>query len=154
MQDLTIKLVETEEEMEGALGVRFRVFVGEQKVPMEEELDEVDAAATHAIVVLNRAGQEGEVVATGRVFYRDEDTAARIGRMAVDIEYRRQGIGGRLLQFLEEEAASQGVTTYILNAQVYVKHFYAARGYVERGEEFLEADIVHILMRKEAAGPE
>ena len=102
MQDLTIKLVETEEEMEGALGVRFRVFVGEQQVPMEEELDEVDAMATHAIVVLNSAGQEGQVVATGRVFYRDEDSAARIGRMAVDIEYRRQGIGGRLLQFLEE----------------------------------------------------
>ena len=151
MEDLTIKLVETEAEMEGALGVRFRVFVGEQKVPMEEELDETDASATHVIVVLNRAGQEGEVIATGRVFYRDEDTAARIGRMAVDIEYRRQGIGGRLLQFLEEEAASQGVTTYILNAQVYVKDFYAAHGYIERGEEFLEADIVHILMRKEAA---
>jgi len=149
LEDLTIKLVETEEEMEGAMGVRFRVFVGEQKVPMEEELDETDAAATHVIVVLNRAGQEGEVVATGRVFYRDEDTAARIGRMAVDIEYRRQGIGGRLLQFLEEESASQGVTTYILNAQVYVKDFYAAHGYIERGEEFLEADIVHILMRKE-----
>ena len=154
MEDLTIKLVETEEEMEGALGVRFRVFVGEQQVPMEEELDEVDAAATHAIVVLNSAGQEGQVVATGRVFYRDEDSAARIGRMAVDIEYRRQGIGGKLLQFLEEEAASQGVTTYILNAQVYVKDFYAAHGYIERGQEFLEADIVHILMRKEAASPE
>ncbi len=151
VEDLTIKLVETEEEMEGALGVRFRVFVGEQKVPMEEELDETDAAATHVIVVLNRAGQEGEVVATGRVFYRDEDTAARIGRMAVDIEYRRKGIGGRLLRFLEDEANAQGVTTYILNAQVYVKDFYAAHGYIERGEEFLEADIVHILMRKEAA---
>ena len=137
MEDLTIKIVETEDEMEGAMGVRFRVFVGEQKVPMEEELDETDASATHVIVVLNRAGQEGEVIATGRVFYRDEDTAARIGRMAVDIEYRRQGIGGRLLQFLEEESASQGVTTYILNAQVYVKDFYAAHGYIERGEEFL-----------------
>ena len=140
-----IKLVETEAEMEGALGVRFRVFVGEQKVPMEEELDEVDAIATHAIVI-----NEGEVVAAGRVFYRDEDTAARIGRMAVDIEYRRKGIGGRLLRFLEDEATAQGVTTYILNAQVYVKDFYAAHGYVERGEPFLEAEIVHILMRKEA----
>jgi len=129
--------------------VRFRVFVGEQRVPMEEELDEIDATATHAIVLNNN-----EVVATGRVFYRDEDSAARIGRMAVDVEYRRQGIGGRLLQFLEDEATAQGVSTYILNAQVYVKDFYSAHGYIERGEEFLEADIVHILMRKEAASPD
>ena len=149
MEDLTIKLVETEAEMEGALGVRFRVFVSEQQVPMEEELDEIDATATHAVAL-----HEGQVVGTGRVFYRDEDSAARIGRMAVDAEWRRHGIGGRLLEFLEQEATSQGVTTYILNAQVYVKDFYAAHGYEERGEEFLEADIVHILMRKEAAVPD
>ena len=75
--------------MEAALGVRFRVFVSEQLVPMEEELDEIDSTATHAIAVHN-----GQVIATGRVFYRDEDSAARIGRMDVDADWRRNGIGG------------------------------------------------------------
>jgi len=145
VEEPTVKLVETEEEMEGALSVRFRVFVAEQNVPMDEELDEFDSSATHAIVL-----SQGEVVATGRVVYGNEDSAARIGRMAVDMEWRRKGIGGRLLTFLEEEAATQGVSTYILNAQEYVKDFYASHGYVERGESFLEANIVHILMRKEA----
>ena len=145
MEEPTVKLVETDEEMEGALSVRFRVFVAEQNVPMDEELDEFDSSATHAIVL-----SQGEVVATGRVVYGNEDSAARIGRMAVDMEWRRKGIGGRLLTFLEEEAATQGVSTYILNAQEYVKDFYASHGYVERGETFLEANIVHILMRKEA----
>ena len=145
MEELTVKLVETEEEMEGALSVRFRVFVAEQQVPMDEELDEFDASATHAIVL-----SQGEVVATGRIVYGNEDSAARIGRMAVDMEWRRKGLGGQLLTFLEEEAASRNVSTYILNAQEYVKQFYANHGYVELGETFLEADIVHILMRKEA----
>ena len=145
MEELTVKLVETEEEMEAAIEVRFRVFVAEQQVPVEEELDEFDSDATHAIAI-----HQGQVVATGRVVYGNEDSAARIGRMAVDIEWRRKGIGGRLLRFLEAEATAQGVNTYILNAQEYVKDFYAAHGYVERGETFLEADIVHILMRKEA----
>jgi predicted GNAT family N-acyltransferase len=145
VEEPTVKLVETDEEMEGALSVRFRVFVAEQNVPMDEELDEFDSSATHAIVL-----SQGEVVATGRVVYGNEDSAARIGRMAVDMEWRRKGIGGRLLTFLEEEAATQGVSTYILNAQEYVKDFYASHGYVERGETFLEANIVHILMRKEA----
>ena len=145
MDVIQVKLVETEAEMEAAIGLRFRVFVAEQQVPAEEELDEFDATATHAIAVY-----QGQVVATGRVFYRDEDSAARIGRMAVDIDWRRKGIGGRLLTFLEKEATTQGVSTYVLNAQEYVKDFYAAHGYIERGAPFLEADIVHILMRKEA----
>ena len=145
MEELTVKLVETEDEMEGALGVRFRVFVAEQHVPMDEELDEFDSVATHAIV-----SHRGEIVATGRIVYGNEDSAARIGRMAVDVEWRRKGLGGQLLRFLEEEASAQGVSTYILNAQEYVKEFYANHGYVERGGTFLEADIVHILMRKEA----
>jgi len=149
VEDLTIKLVENEAEMEEALGVRFRVFVSEQNVPMDEELDEIDSSATHAIAIHN-----GQVVATGRVFYRDDDSAARIGRMAVDTSWRRHGVGRRLLTFLEQEATKRGVSTYILNAQVYVKDFYAANGYQERGEEFLEAGIVHVLMRKEATRPD
>ena len=142
---LTIKLVETEEEMEAAIGVRFRVFVAEQQVPAEEELDEFDATATHAIAIC-----QGQVVATGRVVYGNEDTAARIGRMAVDAQWRRQGIGGRILKFLEEEATAQGVDTYVLNAQEYVKEFYAARGYVQQGGTFMEVDIPHVVMRKQA----
>ena len=145
MEGLTVKLVETESEMEAAMGVRIRVFVVEQQVPVEEELDEFDADATHAIAL-----HQGQVVATGRVVYGNEDTAARIGRMAVDTEWRRKGIGGLILKFLEDVATKQGVTTYILNAQEYVKDFYAAHGYDERGETFLEVDIPHVLMRKEA----
>ncbi len=142
---LTIKLVETEEEMEAAIGVRFRVFVAEQQVPAAEELDEFDATATHAIAI-----RQGQVVGTGRVLYGNEDTAARIGRMAVDAQWRRQGIGGRILKFLEEEATAQGVDTYVLNAQEYVKEFYAARGYVQQGGTFMEVDIPHVVMRKQA----
>ncbi|MCI0811103.1 MAG: GNAT family N-acetyltransferase [Chloroflexi bacterium] len=154
-ESFQIKLVETEEEMEGAMAVRFRVFVGEQQVPMDEELDEFDAAATHVIAIVNHQGPgTGEIVGTGRVVFGNEDTAARIGRMAVDLQWRRKGIGGRLLKFLEEEATAQGVSTYVLNAQEYVKDFYAAHGYIERGLPFMEVDIPHVIMRKEVESPD
>ena len=54
MSNITVKLVETEEDMEAAVGIRFRVFVDEQSVPPEIELDEYDAVATHAL-----ASQDG-----------------------------------------------------------------------------------------------
>ena len=139
--EVTVKVVETEKELEAAIGVRFRVFVGEQSVPPEEELDEYDAAATHAIAL-----HQGEVVGTGRVILGDGP--ARIGRMAVDRQWRRLGVGGLLLAFLEAEARAQGATGFVLHAQEYVKSFYAAHGYREHGEVFLEVEIPHVEMRK------
>ena len=143
MTPVELKLVETEAEMEAALAVRMRVFVAEQSVPAEEELDDEDATATHVIARHNEL-----VVGTGRLLIRAEGPC-QIGRMAVDQAWRRQGVGGQLLLYLEQEARSQGMSQVMLHAQEYVKGFYAAHGYLERGELFLEAGIPHIEMRKE-----
>ena len=140
--EVVVKLVETEAELEGAIGVRFRVFVAEQSVPPEEELDDADATATHAIAV-----SHGKVIGTGRLIVQDEATAV-IGRMAVDLEWRRHGVGGRILTFLEQEARSRGLRQSLLHAQEYVKSFYASHGYAEHGDVFLEVGIPHVEMRK------
>ena len=138
-----VKLVETEAELESAISVRFRVFVAEQNVPPEEELDEEDAAATHVIAL-----HHGSIVGTGRLLSRDPAVAI-IGRMAVDKSWRRRGVGGLILRFLEDEARTQGMSQSVLQAQQYVKSFYAAHGYREHGDPFMEVDIPHVEMRKD-----
>ena len=140
---ITVKLVETEAELESAISVRFRVFVAEQHVPPEEELDEEDAAATHVIAL-----HHGSIVGTGRLLAQDPAVAI-IGRMAVDKSWRRQGVGGLILRFLEDEARTQGMRQSVLHAQEYGKSFYAAHGYREHGNPFMEVDILHIEMRKD-----
>lgn len=142
MDGLVIKLVEQESELEAAIQVRFRVFVSEQAVPPEEELDEVDSSATHAIALV-----QGKVVGTGRMLPQ-EDATAQIGRMAVDLAWRRKGIGRQILEFLEETARAQGMRRSMLNAQEYVKSFYTVHGYREHGYTFLEVDIPHVEMHK------
>lgn len=143
MSNITVKLVETEADMEAAVGIRFRVFVDEQSVPPEIELDEYDAVATHAIAV-----EDGRAIGTGRMYL--EEGIARVGRMAVDSAHRRRGIGGLVLRFLEAEAWEQGATEVVLHAQDYVKAFYASHGYAEHGDTFMEAGILHVEMRKNA----
>jgi predicted GNAT family N-acyltransferase len=142
---IEVKLVETEAELEGAINVRMRVFVVEQQIPPEEELDDADATAIHVV-----AFSDGKVVGTGRMLVVDGDDegACRIGRMAVDREWRRHGVGGQILLFLEEQARQQGHTHCLLHAQEYVKAFYAGHGYVARGVVFLEAGIPHVEMVK------
>jgi predicted GNAT family N-acyltransferase len=146
---LLIKRVESDAEREAALELRMRVFVQEQGVPLEEEVDEHDASAVHVIAL---AG--GRVVGTGRAVFPPQGSyrQVKIGRMAVDAAWRRRGVGGRILAALEVEARRMGMREAVLAAQTRATGFYASHGYREEGAVFLDAGIDHILMRKRLRG--
>lgn len=155
---LVVKRVESAAELEAALDLRMRVFVREQGVPIEEEVDEHDASAAHVIAL---AG--GRVVGTGRAVYpppppagggagdaraRSRPGLARIGRMAVEKAWRRRGVGSRVLEALEADAKGMGMVEAVLAAQTRATGFYTSHGYREEGAVFPDAGIDHILMRK------
>ena len=144
--DITVKLVETPAELEAAFSLRIRVFVGEQGVPADIELDEFDTAddTVHAVAL-----HDGVVIGTGRLLPDVDGKGPHIGRMAVEQERRRDGIGGRVLNFLEQQGRERGFRQITLHAQEYVKSFYAGHGYREVGEVFEEAGIPHREMVKD-----
>ncbi len=139
---LSIKILDSDEEKEAVQLLRTKVFVDEQGVPPDIEIDELDDAAIHAV-----AYQSDTIVATGRLII-DTPDEARIGRMAVDVSLRRTGVGSVVLTFLEGEARARGIKQVMLHAQTYVKEFYSKHGYLEHGDTFFEAGILHIEMRK------
>ena len=118
--------------------IRHEVFVLEQNVPVELELDELDATAIHAIALAGNTP-----IGTGRLL-----PDAHIGRMAVRRPYRRRGVGGLLLQALVEEARRRGEPYVVLAAQCHAQAFYQAHGFKAEGGIFMDAGIEHILMRK------
>src|ERR1700733_11825175 len=93
--------------MAAARAVRMAVFVDEQHVPADEEIDEhdrTDADARHALV------RDGDTpVAAGR-YYRIDGTTAQVGRMAVLAAYRGRRIGRQLLDVLVDDARARGFT--------------------------------------------
>ena len=122
--------------------LRTRVFVGEQGVPPEVEQDAADEWAVH---VLSR-DDAGRVVATGRLLVRG--AGASIGRMAADAAVRGQGHGAAVLAELHRQAVLRGVTEVELHAQVSARGFYERAGYTAVGEDYEEAGIRHITMRR------
>ena len=142
MGRLVVRRAATSPEMAGARALRIEVFVGEQGVPEELELDALDATAVHAVAL-----DGAEVVGTGRLL-RLSGQEAQIGRMAVRASFRRRGVGSRILRLLEDEAKEMGAVQVVLHAQSYVSAFYRGLGYREEGPPFFEAGIEHILMRK------
>jgi predicted GNAT family N-acyltransferase len=129
--------------------VRRTVFVAEQGVPAAMELDELDPIVMHAVA--RRA--DGVCIGTARLIPEAADTA-RVGRMAVLADWRRQGVGAALLWHLFEQAAKNGVRRLVLSAQLAAMPFYRRYGFVEEGSEYLDAGIRHMTMRRDLATPE
>ena len=145
MPEVTVRRAQSAEDLQALHALRWQVFVEEQGVPPELESDELDETACQALAYV-----DGSAVGTGRVVML-KGGEARVGRMAVRVDVRRQGVGGRVLRFLEAEAAKEGAVEVTLHAQRYVSAFYLAHGYAEEGEPFEEAGIEHIMMRKRLA---
>jgi predicted GNAT family N-acyltransferase len=130
-------------DMADVAALRTRVFVIEQGVPAEIEQDAADATAVH---VLSR-DDTGRVVATGRLLLYG--ATAGIGRMATDPAARGRGHAAAVLAELHRQAVLRGVTAVELHAQVSARGFYERAGYGAVGEEYAEAGIAHITMRRQ-----
>ena len=134
-------------DMAEVAALRTRVFVDEQGVPPEIEQDAADATAVH---VLSR-DDAGRVVATGRLLV--DGARATIGRMAADPAVRGRGHGAAVLTELHRQAALRGVTEVELHAQLTARGFYERAGYAAVGEEYEEAGIAHVTMRRRLPDP-
>jgi len=130
--------------MPAVFALRHEVFVIEQAVPPELERDELDDSAIHLVAL-----RGADVAGTLRIVVSGH--SARIGRMAVQAQARRCGVGTRLMTTAEAVTSQMGIKTIVLHAQLAASGFYQRLGYRRRGELFEEAGIMHIEMVKAIA---
>jgi predicted GNAT family N-acyltransferase len=119
--------------------VRRAVFVDEQKVPAQIELDEFDPLSLHALAF----DVDGAVVGTGRLL-----PDGHIGRMAVLRRARGAGVGSALLRCLMQAAMARGEREVALSSQTHAIPFYERFGFVVEGEDYDDAGIPHRRMRR------
>lgn len=140
--------------------VRETVFIREQGVPSELELDAADPHCVHVVA----RDEQGVAIGTGRLVPPDsgaagdgdvpdaEAPAARIGRMAVLADWRARGVGDALLRELMAAARDRGWTRVALHAQATAIRFYQRHGFLPRGARFTEAGIDHLAMWRSLDG--
>lgn len=136
-------IVKTEKQLNDAFFVRKEVFVKEQHVPEEEEIDQFEDTSEHIVIY-----DGGQPVGAGR--WRLKDGHGKLERICVMKSHRSLGVGAIIMQALEKAAAAKGADSFILHAQTQAVPFYEKQGYrVTSGEEFLDAGIPHLEMIKE-----
>lgn len=136
-----VEIRATDPLMSAVYALRREVFVIEQGIPDELEVDADDKVAAHLA-----AFSDGHVIGTLRIL-RHERTA-KIGRMAVSASSRKEGIGRELMEFAAAAASRDGAEEIVLAAQFTAREFYRKLGYIEEGAVFDDAGILHVMMRK------
>lgn len=124
---------------EDALAIRKTVFVAEQHVPLDLEIEH-EEATIHFVAYVN-----GVPLATARLM--PEGTDFRVQRMAVLKPYRHHGVGAALLNHLAKYARRHGAAELRLNAQTQAVGFYKMLNYQPADQPaFMEAGIPHQAM--------
>lgn len=142
---IVIKRALTDREIQDCFNIRNMVFVQEQNVPLDMELDDHDLDGNTLHFLLLDADKP---VGTARVLLNDTGKTAKIGRVAITAESRGTGLGARLMTEIEAAEDLAGVSTFKLDAQTQALAFYRRLGYVASGAEFMDAGIPHFHMEK------
>lgn len=127
------------------LKIRNTVFVKEQGVPPELEIDHLEAYCIY-LVYYNDQNQACGVL---RLYPDEQNKQVQLQRLAVLKSARGKDIGKSLILFAEQFAKNLGFQTIDLHAQIQAEIFYQKLGYQAYGEKFEDAGIIHIAMRKE-----
>ena len=138
VKHLKIKELETNQEYEWILDIRKKVFIKEQKVPSEIEIDEYEKEATYFIAYFNK-----EPVGCARIRFNNY---AKLERIAVVKKHRMNGFGTKITKHLINYCKRKNISDIRIHSQSYIANFYEKIGFKKISEEFYEAGIKHVEM--------
>jgi predicted GNAT family N-acyltransferase len=142
-----VRIAEGDDDVGACFEIRRVVFIEEQAVPKDLELDELDAVCTHFLAFAAATDPPAQALGTARLWISEEGEA-KAQRVAVLKDRRTGGVGRALMDAIEAEAKRRGHARVILGAQISALGFYEKLGYAAYGPEFDDAGIPHRMMEK------
>jgi len=140
---ISVKIVETQDELKQIFSIREEVFVKEQKVAPEEEYDEFEEISTHFIAI----DEDGNPCGTAR--WRFTENGAKLERFAVLKSHRGKGVGQALVKAVIDNVRvnpeANGKKMY-MHAQIPAVSLYSRFGFEKVGDQFEECNIMHYQM--------
>ena len=134
---LDIRFTQNNKDMLSCLNLRRTVFIEEQNVPENEEVDGDDPDCDHILLTVS----DIPVGAARLKYYND---FIKVQRVCVLKNYRGQGIGSKIINFIIRHVEKNDIRNSVrLGSQIHALEFYKRLGFIEFGEEYLDAGILH-----------
>jgi len=143
MPNYSIKSPENKEEWDSYLLFRWEILRKPLGMSKDSLADSIEDESFHLMGI----DEEKNVIASGRVHFNSENEA-QIRYMAVDENFKRKGVGTKIVKELENYALSKGMVSMILNARENAISFYLSLGYQEVGPYQSDTGIPHKTMKK------
>lgn len=138
---MTLTITRTDD-FQACFAVRRAVFIDEQNVPEAEEMDDLDAQATHFLACI-----DGDPVGTARIVF--DGSKGKIGRVCVMRKMRGTGLGAAIMRaVLDHLGTVPHIDTAVLGSQTHAIEFYEKLGFRAYGPEFDDAGIPHRMMSR------
>ena len=136
----------TNQQLYSILQLRNQVFVVEQNCPYQDA-DDKDQKSYHLLGMMGN-----DLAAYARLLPKGVSYEfPSIGRVVTSPKYRRSGAGVALMkEAIQRCNALFGKQPIKIGAQLYLKQFYGSLGFSQTSEMYLEDDIEHIEMLREA----
>jgi len=142
MKNLSLRqIIYNSPEYEAALDVRHEVL--RKPLGLSFNLEELSEEENH----LHCAAFYGpELIATASLV--PDRLTCKMRQVAIKTMYQKQGIGSKLLDFIEQRAKSEGFKIIYCHARDQAVSFYKKNSYVPEGDYFYEVGIAHLKMLK------
>lgn len=149
MKRVICKIAQTEAERQGHFAVRHIVFVEEQHLFEESDIDDYDR---HAIPLVAVDKDTGTVVGAVRCYEKEEGVWYG-GRLAVLKEARHgaNAIGPRLCKLAEKVVIEQGCQQFLAYIQLQNVRFFERLGWQKVGELVMHCGQPHQIMQASLA---
>ncbi len=124
--------------------VRVDVGVKELKIDPKTEFDKYDTYDTDYILALDKTIPAGAC----RVRFIEDEQTAKIERVNVISEYRKNGVGRALIEYAERFIASGGYDTIVITSKEEAVGFYEKLGYTPYYEEAFQSTVYRVIPMK------
>ncbi len=142
MSKYIIRIAETDAELKEYFRIRNEVFVEEQKIFPETDIDEHDPNSVHIIAV---DSSNMNVVGVVRCYVAEGDTWFG-GRLGALPDYRNGRVGSRLVRFAVSTAKSRGCRKFLAYIQPNNVRFFERLDWQKVGEPIIYQGIKHQMM--------
>ena len=147
MEKILFKIAESEDELEEYFHLRHQIFVEEQKIFNESDIDEYDTDPVHEIIHIIAIRESDSKMVGGVRCYKKESNTWFGGRLSAARDHRNGKVGAGLVKFAVETIKTTDCDTFLAYVQPKNVRFFQRLGWSKVGELEIYQEQPHQLMR-------